>query len=110
MTKIEGQLKKQIHSKPLLIEQLKMATKDETVLRPKFESLQKLEARASAALEVVQKKLAEIAAQRRKNQAKTRKTKRAPAKRKMVKSTTRSRTKKVSARRVTTSSRKKSRR
>ncbi len=67
--KIEGLLKKQGHIKPALIEQLKSSTKTESVLRPKFESLLKLEAQASNALAVVQKKLAEIAAQRRKKLA-----------------------------------------
>jgi len=67
--KIEDQLKKQVHVKPGLIEQLKSATKEESVLRPKFESLLKLEAQASSALAVVQKKLAELAAIRRKKQA-----------------------------------------
>ncbi|MGI0065238.1 MAG: hypothetical protein ACREAT_00600, partial [Nitrosotalea sp.] len=67
--KIEDQLKKQGHIKPTLIEQLKSSTKAESVLRPKFESLLKLEAHASNALAVVQKKLAEIAAQRRKKLA-----------------------------------------
>ena len=67
--KIEGLLKKQGHTKPALIEQLKSSTKAESVLRPKFESLLKLEAQASNALVTVQKKLAEIAAQRRKKMA-----------------------------------------
>ncbi|MDH2908108.1 MAG: hypothetical protein PXX83_08450 [Candidatus Nitrosotalea sp.] len=69
-SKIEGQLKKQGHTKPILIEQLKASTKAESILRPKFESLLKLEAQASNALATVQKKLAEIAAQRRKKIAK----------------------------------------
>ncbi|MGI0061792.1 MAG: hypothetical protein ACREBA_04990 [Nitrosotalea sp.] len=67
--KIEGLLKKQGHTKPVLIEQLHSSTKAESVLRPKFESLLKLEAQASNALAAVQKKLAEIAAQRRKKMA-----------------------------------------
>jgi chromosome segregation ATPase len=67
--KVEDQLKKQGHVKPALIEQLKASTKEEAVLRPKFESLLKLEAQASNALATVQKKLAEIAAQRRKRLA-----------------------------------------
>jgi len=66
LSNLEGQLKKQGHTKPVLIEQLKASTKEESVLRPKFESLLKLEAQASNALTTVQKKLAEIAAQRRK--------------------------------------------
>ncbi|SMH70233.1 coiled-coil domain-containing protein [Candidatus Nitrosotalea okcheonensis] len=68
-SKLEGQLKKQGHTKPILIEQLKASTKAESILRPKFESLLKLEAQASNALVTVQKKLAEIAAQRRKKMA-----------------------------------------
>lgn len=68
-TKIEDQLKKQVHLKPALVEQLKSSTHEESVLRPKFESLLKLEAQASNALSVVQKKLAELAALRRKKLA-----------------------------------------
>ena len=67
--KIESLLKKQGHTKPALIEQLHSSTKAESVLRPKFESLLKLEAQASNALATVQKKLAEIAALRRKKMA-----------------------------------------
>ncbi|MDE1813731.1 MAG: hypothetical protein KGH87_08395 [Thaumarchaeota archaeon] len=102
-SKLEGQLKKQGHTKPILIEQLKASTKAESTLRPKFESLLKLEAQASNALATVQKKLTEIAAQRRKKMAalaakkrknnarklalkKTRKTKTRKTKRKPTKS------------------------
>ncbi len=127
--KIEEQLKKQIHAKPALIEQLKKGTKEEAALRPKFESLQKLENRASIALTIVQKKLAElaaqkrrriaaiaaqkrkrmaaIAAQKRKNQKKVRKAKRKPAKRKAVKSKIKSRAKKISRRKVTRTTKRK---
>ncbi len=67
--KVEDLLKKQGHTKPILVEQLKSSTKEESVLRPKFESLLKLEAQASNALAIVQKKLAELAAIRRKKLA-----------------------------------------
>ena len=110
--KIEEQLKKQIHSKPALVEQLQISTKEESILRPKFESLQKLEVQLSNALKTAQKKLAEaaaqnrkrmaaIASQNRKNRAKARKAKRKSSKRKVIKSKTRSRSKKVSRRKVT---------
>jgi hypothetical protein len=116
--KIEEQLKKQIHAKPALIEQLKKGIKEEAALRPKFESLQKLENRASTALTIVQKKLAEIAAQKRKrmaaiaaqkrkNRKKARKAKRKPAKRKAVKSKIKSRAKKMSRRKVTRTAKRK---
>ncbi len=68
-TKLEEQLKKQIHAKPALVEQLKVGTKEEAALRPRFESLLKIEAQVGKALSVVQKKLAAIAAQKRKRMA-----------------------------------------
>jgi chromosome segregation ATPase len=67
--RIEEQLKKQIHAKPALVEQLKVGTKEEAALRPKFESLQKIESQVSKALSIVQKNLAVIAAQKRKRMA-----------------------------------------
>lgn len=81
--KIEAQLKKENQAKPTLVEKLKLGTKNELMLRPKFESLLKSESQASKALSIVQKKLAEIAAQRRKRMAaiaaRKRKAKRKPA-------------------------------
>jgi len=128
--KIEEQLKKQIHAKPALVEQLKVGTKEEAILRPRFESLQKIETQVSAALSIVQKKLAIIAAQKRKRMAaiaaqkrkrmaaiaaqkrkrmaaiaaqkRKRKgpTNRKPTKRKVAKSKTKPRTKKVPKRKI----------
>ena len=129
-TKIEEQLKKQIHGKPALVEQLKVGTKEEAALRPRFESLQKVETQVSKALSIVQKKLAAIAAQKRKRMAaiaaqkrkrmaaiaaqkrkrmaaiaaqkrkKKGKVNRKPAKRKIAKSKTKSRTKKIPKRKI----------
>jgi hypothetical protein len=126
--KIEDQLKKQIHAKPALVELLKVGTKEESILRPKFESLQKVEAQVSKALSLVQKNLAAIAAQKRKRMAaiaaqkrkrmaaiaaqkrkrmaaiaaqkRKQKANRKPGKRKMVKSKTKSRTKKAPKRKA----------
>ncbi len=117
--KFEEQLKKQIHAKPALVEHLKVGTKEEATLRPRFESLQKIETQVSNALSVVQKKMAAIAAQKRKRMAaiaaqkrkrmaviaaQKRKGKgkanRKPAKRKMAKSKTKSRTKKAPKRKA----------
>jgi hypothetical protein len=111
--KIEEQLKKQIHAKHGLVELLKIGIKEEADLRPKFESLLKLEAQASNALAIVQKKLAELAAQRRKRSAaiaaqkrkrmaikRTRKSKRKSTKRKMAKTKTKSRMKKAPKRKT----------
>ncbi|MFZ0184138.1 MAG: hypothetical protein WBV92_01900 [Nitrosotalea sp.] len=106
--KIEEQLKKQIHAKPALVEQLKVGTKEEAALRPKFESLQKIETQVSNALSIVQKNLAAIAAQKRKRMAaiaaqkrKRRvKANRKPAKRKVAKSKTKSRAKKAPKRKI----------
>ncbi len=106
--KIEEQLKKQIHAKPALVEQLNVGTKEEAVLRPKFESLQKIETQVSNALSIVQKNLAAIAAQKRKRMAaiaaqkrKRRvKANRKPTKRKVAKSKTKSRAKKAPKRKI----------
>ena len=129
-TKLEDQLKKQIHAKPALVEQLKVGTKEEAALRPKFESLQKIEIQVSKALSIVQKKLAIIAAQKRKRMAaiaaqkrkrmaaiaaqkrkrmaaiaaqkrkRKGKANRKPAKKKITKNKTKSRTKKASKRKI----------
>jgi len=117
--KIEEQLKKQIHAKPALVEQLKVGTKEETTLRPRFESLQKIETQVSNALSIVQKKMAAIAAQKRKRMAaiaaqkrkrmaaiaaqkrkRKGKANRKPAKRKIAKRKTKSRTKKAPKRKA----------
>ncbi len=95
--KIEEQLKKQIHAKPALVEHLKVGTKEESTLRPRFESLQKIEVQVSNALSIVQKKMAAIAAQKRKRKGKAN---RKPAKRKMAKRKTKSRTKKAPKRKA----------
>ena len=107
-TKLEEQLKKQIHAKPALVEQLKVGTKEEAALRPRFESLLKIEAQVGKALSVVQKKLAAIAAQKRKRMAaiaaqkRKRKgnAKRKLAKRKITKGKTKSRAKKAPKRKI----------
>ena len=107
-SKFEEQLKKQIHAKPALVEQLQTSTKEEAALRPKFESLLKIETQVSNALTTVQKKLAAIAAQKRKRMAaiaaqkrKSKgKAKRKPAKRKIAKSKTKSRAKKAPKRKA----------
>ena len=94
--KVEELLKKQNHAKPALLEQLKVGTKEEAALRPRFESLQKIESQVSNALTQVHKKLAIIAAMKRKRMA----AKRKPAKRKITKSKTKSRAKKVPKRKA----------
>ena len=100
--KIEELLKKQIHAKPGLLELLKVGTKEEAVLRPKFESLLKIESHVSNTLAQVHKKLAVLAAAKRKRMAaiaamkrKRMAAKRKPAKRKIAKSKTKSRAKKA---------------
>ena len=117
--KIEDQLKKQSHAKPTLIEQLKVGIKEEAALRPRFESLQKIETQVSNALSIIHKKMAAIAAQKRKRMAaiaaqkrkrmaaiaaqkrkKKGKTNRKPTKRKIVKSKTKLRTKKAPKRKI----------
>src|SRR5579885_601327 len=74
--KIDVQLKKQIHAKPSLLEQLKSSTKAENALRPKVASLIKREEQASKALSVIQKKLVQALAEKRKREAKLRAMKR----------------------------------
>ena len=119
--KIEEQLKKQVHVKPLLIEQLKKGSKEEAALRPKFETLQKLENRAGEALVIVQRKLAELAALKRKrmvaiaalkrrNRRKATRAKRKLVKRKVIKSKIKSRTKKIIRRKVTRANKRKTKR
>jgi hypothetical protein len=115
--KIEEQLKKQIHAKPALVELLKVGTKEEAGLRPRFESVQKIESQVTKALLAVRKNLAIVAAQRRKRlaaiaalkrkrmaaiAAKKRKKKviRKLVRRKVVKRKIKSRTKKVTKRQV----------
>ena len=85
--KIEDQLKKNIHAKPALLELLKVGTKEEVRLRPKFESLQKIESQVSNSLTQVRKKLAVIAAAKRKRMAAiaAAKRRRMAAKRKLAK-------------------------
>ena len=67
--KAEGELKKLHAARPALVEKLKLGTKNESALRPRYESLLKSEALAGKALSLVQKKLALVAAQRRKRMA-----------------------------------------
>ena len=74
--KIDSQMKKQIHAKPSLLEQLKSSIKTEDALRPKVASLIRREEQASKALSVIQKKLAQALAEKRKREAKLRAMKR----------------------------------
>ena len=110
--KAERELKKLYTAKPALVEKLKLGTKNESALRPRYESLVKSEALASKALSLVQKKLALIASHRRKRKAITaarkRKAKRSSRKsaRKPAKRQTRSRTRKISKRKNVRSRRK----
>ncbi len=82
--RLDSQLKKQNHAKPGLVEQLKSSEKAELVLRPRVESLIKREASAIKTLQTMEKKLAQVTAQRRKAAAKNA-AKKAAAKRKAAK-------------------------
>lgn len=89
--KLDSQLRKQTHTKPGLLEQLKSSQKAELVLRPRVESLIKREAQTTKALQSMEKRLEEVMAQRRKAARKTKKKsrvkKRRAAKTKTKKST-----------------------
>ena len=88
---LDKKLRKQIHEKPSLVEQLKTSTKAEATLRPRVQSLVKREAQTGKTLVVmqrklalVQKKLAQLAAKRRKAKRKAKRKVR-KAKRKIAK-------------------------
>ena len=87
--RLDSQVKKQVHIKPGLMEQLRSSQKAESMLRPKVTSLIKREEHAARALQSVAKKLAESLVQRRKAGHKARGAKRRnatkKAKRKTVK-------------------------
>ena len=80
-TRIDTEIRKQSHSKPLLLEQLKSSTKTESSLRPRVQSLIKLEGQASRDLSKIMQKLRLVQEARRKAQRKAA-AKRAAAKRK----------------------------
>ena len=103
--KLDQKLRKEIHAKPALIEQLKTSTKAESTLRPRVLSLVKREAQVGKTLVLMQKKLAQLAEKRRKTKRKAKKkakTKVRKAKHKIVKRKTRTRTRKASRRKKTT--------
>ena len=103
-TKLDQKLRKEIHAKPALIEQLKTSTKAESTLRPRVQSLVKREAQVGKTLVLMQKKLAQLAAKRRKTKRKAKKkakTKVRKAKHKIVKRKTRTRTRKAPRRKKT---------
>jgi len=71
--KLDSQLRKQAHTRPGLLEQLKSSEKAELVLRPRVQSLIKREAQTTKALQSMEKRLEEIMAQRRKSARKAKK-------------------------------------
>ena len=108
-TKLDQKLRKEIHAKPALIEQLKTSTKAESTLRPRVLSLVKREAQVGKTLVLMQKKLAQLAEKRRKTKRKAKKkakTKARKAKHKIVKRKTRTRTRKTPRRKKQTKRRK----
>jgi|SRR2546427_4067353 len=102
--KLDQKLRKEIHAKPALIEQLKTSTKAESTLRPRVQSLVKREAQVGKTLVLMQNKLAQLAAKKRKTKRKAKKkakTKVRKAKHKIVKRKMRTRTKKAPRRKKT---------
>ena len=102
--KLDQKLRKEIHAKPALIEQLKTSTKAESALRPRVLSLAKREAQTGKTLVVmqrklalVQKKLAQLAAKRRKAKRKAKRKVR-KAKRKIAKRRIKTRIRKAAKR------------
>jgi len=101
---LDKKLRKQIHEKPSLVEQLKTSTKVEATLRPRVQSLVKREAQTGKTLVVmqrklalVQKKLAQLAAKRRKAKRKAKRKVR-KAKRKIAKRRIKTRIRKAAKR------------
>ena len=101
---LDKKLRKQIHEKPSLVEQLKTSTKAEATLRPRVQSLVKREAQTGKTLVVmqrklalVQKKLAQLAAKRRKAKRKAKRKVR-KAKRKIAKRRIKTRIRKAAKR------------
>jgi hypothetical protein len=121
-SKLNLKLQKEIRAKPGLFAQLKVSTKVEARLRPQVQSLVKREAQAGKVLALarmklalVQKKLAQLAAKRKKAKRKAKRkarTKARKAKRRIVKRKSKTRTKKslkrkkISKRKTKTRSRK----
>lgn len=64
--RLDRQLRILAHAKPGLVDKLRSSTKQEVVLRPRVQSLVKRETLAKKALDTLQTKLAQLAAQRRK--------------------------------------------
>ncbi|MGI0086474.1 MAG: hypothetical protein ACREBI_00730 [Nitrosotalea sp.] len=99
--KLDLQLRKQVHAKPGLLEQLKSSEKAELVLRPRVQSLIKREAQTTKTLQSMKKRLEEVMAQRRKAarsaKRKSRKSKRVK-KRRAVKTKTKKPTRKKAGR------------
>lgn len=89
--KLDSQLRKQTHTRPGLLEQLKSSQKAEMVLRPRVQSLIKREAQTTQALQSMEKRLEEVVAQRRKA---ARKAQRRKAARKVKRKSRKSRVKK----------------
>ncbi|TLY08889.1 MAG: hypothetical protein E6K83_01025 [Thaumarchaeota archaeon] len=101
---LDKKLRKQIHEKPSLVEQLKTSTKAEATLRPRVQSLVKREAQAGKTLVVmqrklalVQKRIAQLAAKRRKAKRKAKRKVR-KAKRKIAKRRIKTRIRKAAKR------------
>ena len=80
-TRIDTEIRKQIHSKPMLVEQLKSSTKTESSLRPRVQSLIKREGQVGRDLSKIMQKLRVIEEARRRAQRKAA-ARRAAAKRK----------------------------
>jgi hypothetical protein len=80
-TRIDTEIRKQIRSKPLLLEQLKSSTKTESSLRPRVQSLIKREGQASRDLSKIMQKLRLVQEVRRKAQRKAAAKRRAAAQR-----------------------------
>ena len=81
-TRLDSQLKKQVHVKPVLVQQLKSSEKAVSVLKPRVQSLIKREEQTAKTLHSIEKKLAESLEQKRKARRKLQRAKRKLAKRK----------------------------
>jgi chromosome segregation ATPase len=92
IAKIDQQLKKHAQAKPTLLLQVKTSATEETSLRPRLESLVKLESQASKRLETLKQKLVQITSQKKMTRPKSR-TRPKKAKRKHVNRKAKTRTK-----------------
>ena len=88
-TRLESRIRSQGHAKPALVQQLRSSEKAEPVLRTKVQSLIKREEHASKALKSVEKKLADVMAQRRKAKHTAGRKRRNPVKRRTARKATR---------------------